>query len=244
MFEIIGANAVVHPRAVMIHSWNTAIANTTMMRMRWLVWLTLTAHGDRRTDNFARLGTRWNSTWIGKLYFDMTRQCQSSHSTVSHTPYSRNASRLGQEGYGDHTIPQQHPYHTSHHCPCLIARIPPNSIFFRCTTRPIIRLLIKCVYIVCTVSIVGCRRKSTILFHLNPYRHTFNSFFLWWWWWWWNKLCRWKKYLSIILENQKQRSESSFYFQKLIFIILKHHIAVTSYLWFSPSCSTIAIMLW
>jgi len=44
VFHIAGTNTIVHPWTMMIHTRDASITDTTMMRKRWFVRLTLTAH--------------------------------------------------------------------------------------------------------------------------------------------------------------------------------------------------------
>ena len=51
--EIVGSNAIVHPRTVMIHTTDASIADSTMMRKRRFVRLAVAAHG-MGSDTFSK----------------------------------------------------------------------------------------------------------------------------------------------------------------------------------------------
>jgi hypothetical protein len=65
MFQISRPNTVVHPRTMMIHSTDTTIANSTMMRMWWFEGLTLTAHGQLEIGLVSLGGRGDGGRWYG-----------------------------------------------------------------------------------------------------------------------------------------------------------------------------------
>ena len=54
--EIVGSDAVVHPRTVVIHSTDTSIADSTMMRIGGLVGLAVATHCMSRYTLFEQYG--------------------------------------------------------------------------------------------------------------------------------------------------------------------------------------------
>ena len=86
--EIAGSHTVVHPWTVMIHPTDAPVTNATVMRVGWLVGLTMTAHGMRGDplleQNGPRHGFFGNTAGIGKHCLDVRCQCQGANGPVYH----------------------------------------------------------------------------------------------------------------------------------------------------------------
>ncbi len=72
VFEIARSHAIVHPRAVVVHSTDAAIANAAVVRIRWLEGLALSAHAVTVLEEsllFAGNGLYGDTAGIGEACF-------------------------------------------------------------------------------------------------------------------------------------------------------------------------------
>ena len=86
--EIVHAHAIVHPRAMVIHAANASIANTAVVRHRWLEGLTLSAHTMgilHQSLSFRRNCGQRNTTRIRQTCLGMACQCHKYQYIVDHT---------------------------------------------------------------------------------------------------------------------------------------------------------------
>jgi hypothetical protein len=135
-----------------IHSTDTTIADSTVMRIGRFVGLTMTAHGMGPNSLFEQ-----NRPWYGLLRYgtrvwkhglDMRRQGQGTNGSICHGNVIGQMVVLCQECNGDHRIDHQYPDHRTHYCPYLIAEIDPNSILIARSKGAFPWLIVKGVLII------------------------------------------------------------------------------------------------
>ena len=149
------SNGVLPTRRILkltIHSTDTSIANSTMVRIGWLVGLAVTAHSmchnalleqDCQRNSFGGHRARIRSH---RLY--MTGQGQGANRTVNHCNAIGDATRIGQECDCHHTVTNQYPDHTTHDRPHFIAQIDPNSVMVASPKGALPRFVVKGIFIV------------------------------------------------------------------------------------------------
>mmetsp|Transcript_12060 Transcript_12060/g.18185 ORF Transcript_12060/g.18185 Transcript_12060/m.18185 type:complete len:278 (+) Transcript_12060:319-1152(+) len=139
VFEIASSHAIIHPRTMMIHLTNTAIADATMMRHGGFIRLTLTTHGMRFRRNHA-LALHWNGgarhrARIRQTGLRMTRQCHDYQHAINHTQHGRDTIRRRQQCHSHHRIQHEKPNQTRHNRTRLIGAVHPYAIIFDIGTK-------------------------------------------------------------------------------------------------------------
>lgn len=93
MFQIARANTIIHPRTMMIHATNAAIANATMMTAGGFKGLTLSTHGMRIFNHaltFRGNGGDGDTAGIRQARLDMRGQGQGNQCRINHAQEYRN----------------------------------------------------------------------------------------------------------------------------------------------------------
>lgn len=162
MLHIPGPDAIVHPRTVMIHMRNAAIANATVMTARWFIGLTLGAHGQllmRRALPQRGDRTGGYTAWIRQGSLNVRRQCQGRQHAVHGRVKDRNALILGQERNGQYRVGNENPDQAGHDGSGRIIAIHPNAVVITGAARTTITQIIEMINV-----IVKLRRpRCTIL---------------------------------------------------------------------------------
>ena len=143
MLQIGRSNAIVHPRAMMIHATDAAIADAAVMCAVWLVAAAKAAHGVK----WHTLGNQWygrggNRSRVRQHGLDVTGQCQCATRYVNDGDGYRTVALLGQQENGKATVNDQDPNDHGHDRSDLIAMIQPNAIVFGCAKGTRKRLII------------------------------------------------------------------------------------------------------
>jgi len=153
VLEVGRTDAVVHPRTVVIHVRDTAVADPAVVGTWWLEGLALSAHRVRVLEKPLPLG--WygldgDAPRIGERGLGVTSQCQGTQYVVYH-PQNDGDTLCDREGCdGRCGVQQQQPHHGRHDAAGLIGRIAPDAVVLVGAPAPTPGLVVVAVDVVLT----------------------------------------------------------------------------------------------
>jgi hypothetical protein len=166
MLEIPRPHTIVHPRTMMIHFGDAAIANATMVTAGWFEGLTLTAHAEFCCEGIETLllgrnGTGWHTARIRQGGFHVGRQGEGRQERIQNTGPRWNTTGPGQQCHGHGTVRHEEPHQTTHNGTSGIGTIQPNPIVVRSTRRARVGHVVKVVNVVQSIVALLCVVNQT-----------------------------------------------------------------------------------